>query len=100
MMIDAEGWVVDPKVTRKPFPNLNHGKMTVISGIIVHQTASPTAEATFNSYSGASPNGAHFLIDKDGTVYQTASIKWKLWHVGKIKPRCILETPAPPPKST
>ncbi|MDG3442548.1 peptidoglycan recognition protein family protein [Nitrospirillum amazonense] len=95
MIIDADGWAVDPKVTRKPFPNLNHGKMAVINGIIVHQTASPTAEATFNSYGGANPNGAHFLIDKDGTLYQTASIKWKLWHVGKLKPRCVLENTCP-----
>ena len=31
-----------------------------------------------------SDNGAHFLIDRDGAVYQTASMHKKTWHVGKL----------------
>ncbi len=96
MQVDAGGWAIDANVTIKSFPALNHGKMTVIDGIIVHQTDAPTLQATFNSYGTSSPNGAHFLIDKDRTIYQTGSIFWKLWHVGKLRPRCLLENKCSP----
>lgn len=49
--------------------------------IAVHQTDSPTAQATFNAYRTGG-NGAHFLIDKPGTVYQTASLQAVCFHVG------------------
>jgi N-acetyl-anhydromuramyl-L-alanine amidase AmpD len=44
-----------------------------------------------NGYKRPKPNGAHFLIDKDGTIYQTASLHKKTHHVGWIKSRCIAE---------
>ena len=50
---------------------------------MVHQTGSRTAASAFNSYK-VGKNGAHFLIDKDGTVYQTARIDRVCWHVGMI----------------
>ena len=61
-----------------------------INGIIVHQTDSPSAQSTFNSYA-TGYNGAHFLIDYDGTIYQTASIYKKTYHVGQMRSRCIVE---------
>lgn len=57
--------------------------------IAVHQTDSPTAQATFNAYRTGG-NGAHFLIDKPGTVYQTASLQAVCFHVGRrIKSKCL-----------
>jgi N-acetyl-anhydromuramyl-L-alanine amidase AmpD len=56
--------------------------MTHVQGIIVHQTGSPTARSTLNGYGVARANGAHFLIDKDGTIYQTASVLKQTAHVG------------------
>ena len=35
-----------------------------------------------------SPYGAHFLIDNDGKIYQTARVTQKVFHVGKIRSRC------------
>lgn len=35
--------------------------------------------------------GAHFLIDTDGTIYQTASLLKQAWHVGKLRSRCLAE---------
>jgi N-acetyl-anhydromuramyl-L-alanine amidase AmpD len=49
-----------------------------------------------SSYQGASANGAHFLIDRDGTIYQTASLYQKTWHVGKLKARCLLRNQCTP----
>jgi hypothetical protein len=62
--------------------------MPHIQGIIVHQTGSPTARSTLNS-DGPRANGAHFLIDKDGTIYQTASLLKQTAHVGRLRARCI-----------
>lgn len=90
MLLDDEGWAVDPKVTKQPYFNLRKGDMTAVNGIVVHQTASPTLQSTLNSYQSASPNGAHFLIDKDGTLYQTGSVRWLLWHVGRLQSRCLV----------
>ena len=54
----------------------------------MHQTGAPTAKHTFNSYTG-SANGAHFLIDKAGKIYQTAQTNKLTYHVGKARSRCI-----------
>lgn len=96
MLLDNEGWAVDPKVTKQPYFNLRKGDMTAVNGIVVHQTASPTLQATLNSYQSANPNGAHFLIDKDGTLYQTGSVHWLLWHVGTLKSRCLVRNVCTP----
>ncbi|MBU6258054.1 MAG: N-acetylmuramoyl-L-alanine amidase [Burkholderiales bacterium] len=63
--------------------------MKTIRGIIVHQTGSPTAAGTLSSYQNANANGAHFLIDKDGSIYQVASLFKKTWHVGKLRAKCL-----------
>jgi len=89
-LIDGE--LLDDKVTQKIYKTLHKGKMNKVSAIVVHQTGADTAEQTFNSYAN-SPIGAHFLIDKDGTIYQTALTTKIAHHVGKLKSRC-LQTPA------
>jgi N-acetyl-anhydromuramyl-L-alanine amidase AmpD len=70
--------------------------MPVVHGIVVHQTDASTAQATFNKYGGSRPEGAHFLIDRDGTIYQTASVKRRTPHVGRLKPRCLAELKCSP----
>ncbi|WCM93866.1 N-acetylmuramoyl-L-alanine amidase [Acidovorax sp. NCPPB 2350] len=97
MDIDKSGKVQDPRVKLSIYSTIERGEMKVINGIIVHQTGAATAQSSFNSYKGSDPNGAHFLLDKDGTIYQTASIYQKTYHVGFIKSRCMVEhkcTPA------
>ncbi|MET1257603.1 N-acetylmuramoyl-L-alanine amidase [Aliikangiella maris] len=53
----------------------------------MHQTGATTSSSTFNSYSKGG-HGAHFLIDKKGTIYQTAHVSKKCYHVGKIRSKC------------
>jgi N-acetyl-anhydromuramyl-L-alanine amidase AmpD len=90
LTIDTLGRVIDPGVTLTIKPNIEHGSMSQISGIIIHQTGGPTAQSALDAYSTGG-NGAHFLIDKDGTIYQTASVYKVTWHVGKLKIRCLSE---------
>lgn len=87
--IDKNGMLISPKITLWRFPNIEHGAMNVVHGIIVHQTDSPNVQSTFNAYSNGG-NGAHFLIEKSGSIYQTASLNKRCYHVGRrIKSKCL-----------
>ncbi len=87
--IDKDGVLTNAKVTPKRFTSIEHGNIDAVHAIVVHQTDAPTATHTFNGYK-AGGNGAHFLIDKDGVIYQTASVKKRCYHVGKlIKSKCL-----------
>lgn len=75
----------------KIFPNLEHGSLQEIKAIVLHRTDSPSAQATLNGYRTQS-NGAHYLIDIDGTIYQTAGLDKKTQHVGEIKSHCYAQS--------
>jgi N-acetyl-anhydromuramyl-L-alanine amidase AmpD len=94
--IDKAGVVSNPKIRNSITPHIEHRSMPVVQGIIVHQTNSPTAKSTFNSYANPKASGAHFLIDKDGTIYQTASVYKSTWHVGRLRSRCLAEMTCAP----
>ena len=79
---------ISPKIERMEMPKVN--------GLIIHQTQSPSVNSTLNSYAQDKANGAHFLIDKDGTIYQTASLKRKTNHVGPLRSRCAQEKSCSP----
>ncbi|PCK08641.1 MAG: N-acetylmuramoyl-L-alanine amidase [Alteromonadaceae bacterium] len=85
----TNGKLAGKKVTQKIFPKLHKGVLAAVNAIVVHQTGAPSAQHTFNSYSNANANGAHFLIDKNGDIYQTALITQKTYHVGKLQSRCL-----------
>ncbi|NIA00454.1 N-acetylmuramoyl-L-alanine amidase [Massilia sp. CCM 8734] len=89
--IDSTGYIVNGRVKRTPRPVIEHGALTKVNGIIVHQTGGSTGASSLSSYTLPNANGAHFLIDKDGTIYQCASLKKQTWHVGKLKARCVAE---------
>lgn len=90
MYMDEQGYIFDDRIERKIFKTIERDNLDRVNGIVVHQTHSPTVQSTFNSYNHKNATGAHFLIDKDGKVYQTASIIKKTYHVGILKSRCIL----------
>jgi len=92
--LNKDGMLDDPRVVPKRFKLIEHGNLGTVHAIVVHQTASSTEQQTFNSYlHPGKPNeatGAHFLIAKNGTIYQTASLNKKCYHVGKyIKSKCL-----------
>jgi N-acetyl-anhydromuramyl-L-alanine amidase AmpD len=82
-----DGRLVSDKVTDKINKKIEKGPMVRVNAIVVHQTGGATAESALGSYDGGA-NGAHFLIDKNGAIYQTARVNQKCWHVGKIQSRC------------
>ncbi|WP_232447524.1 N-acetylmuramoyl-L-alanine amidase [Burkholderia ubonensis] len=90
LFISKNGHVDAERVTVKIFPAIERGAMDVVNGIVVHQTDSFTKDSVFGSYSEKGANGAHFLIDKNGEIYQTASLIKKTNHVGRMQSRCIV----------
>lgn len=91
LVVDNKGYILSDRVTRSPRPMIEHGALTRICGIIVHQTGGSTGASSLSSYTLQNANGAHFLIDKDGTIYQVASLQKQTRHVGKLKSRCVVE---------
>ena len=81
------GKLIASRVIDKVTSKIEKGALTRVNAIIIHQTGSDSADSSLSSYS-AGVNGAHFLIDKDGIIFQTARINQKCWHVGNIKSRC------------
>ncbi|MTD26645.1 peptidoglycan recognition protein family protein [Erwinia sorbitola] len=96
LYVDENGHIDAERISLKIFKNIERGKMDAINGIVVHQTNAATASSTFNSYQTKGANGAHFLIDKDGTIYQTASLLRVTWHVGKTQSRCYVSKKCEP----
>ena len=89
MLILVEGKIQHSRVKVRLQPLLAHGPLRFIHAIVVHQTDSNTASSTLNTYSSdPKGNGAHVLIDKDGTIYQTARLDQKCQHVGVLRNRC------------
>jgi hypothetical protein len=74
-------------IKQKIFKNLEHGPLTSLDAIVLHRTGGATATGTLAGYENKQSDGAHFLIDKDGTIYQTANIDKRTQHVGKILSR-------------
>lgn len=91
LSIDKNGLITQAKVRLARHETIERGDMKTVRGIIVHQTGGASAASSLASYKSKSANGAHFLIERDGVIYQTASLYKKTWHVGKLKARCLLE---------
>lgn len=96
--VNGMGMIVgDSRVKEKRFPVIERSSMEHVRGLIIHQTDSEDEFSVFASYARKNANGAHFLIAKNGGIYQTASLFQTTRHVGKIKARCMAEhrcTPA------
>lgn len=91
LLIDQSGLVIHAQVKQARKLTIERGDMKTVHGIIVHQTGGATAASSLSSYKKAGANGAHFLIERDGAIFQTASLYKRTWHVGKLKARCVME---------
>lgn len=88
--IDNDGMLNHMRIRNSRSQIIERGRRTMpITGIVVHQTDADTASSSLNSYTRPKANGAHFLIDKDGTIHQTAAIYQRTNHVGPLKARCL-----------
>ncbi|WP_375576454.1 peptidoglycan recognition protein family protein [Paracidovorax oryzae] len=92
LTIDPQGMVIhNARIIARRSTGIERGRMEKVRGIVVHQTNTASETPVFNSYRSPKANGAHFLIPKDGKIYQTASLHFKTNHVGRLRARCIAE---------
>src|SRR5437879_11695149 len=64
-------------------PNYNSRSGAAIDCIVIHDTESDTAAAALSWFE--SPNSgvsAHYVIDRDGTVYRCVPDELRAWHAG------------------
>ena len=99
--IDEEGYIQGADIKEPILDGTNiksqliakigNGKLNVINAIILHRTVSYTTKSVFNTWLGKNVYrvGAHFVIDKDGTIYQCLSIYTKAHHVGRIRSKAL-----------
>jgi N-acetyl-anhydromuramyl-L-alanine amidase AmpD len=81
------GILKDKKIIQRIFPSIEKGPLMIVNALVIHQTGASTAQHSLNSYMNGG-NGAHFLIDKQGVIYQTAHLNKKTYHVGKVRSKC------------
>ncbi len=99
--VGADGYLTDPAITRTSVPGLERGAMPSVNGIVLHRTMGATAAGTLAHWRGeTNPYGTHFLIDRDGTIHQTASLDNSTAHVGRIRSRGEVEGTLTPDEQT
>ena len=96
MLKTENGKVIDQRVEIKTYSTLEHGDLNKVTSIVLHRTDSSNAEGTLSAYANGKKSGAHFLIDKNGHIYQTANLKKYCHHVGILLPRCQIEASCDP----
>ncbi|MCL9670321.1 hypothetical protein [Citrobacter sp. MNAZ 1397] len=83
--VDPEGYIQNAEITKKTVKELEHGEMDKINAIILHRTKS--SSEPFDSFK-TKKEGTHFVVAKNGTLYQSASLFEWTPHIGKIRSRC------------
>lgn len=87
--VDEKGYVQNAGFKFQPIAALEKGSLRGPRAIVMHRTVSSTAGSSLNAFQRGI--GTHFLIGKDGAIYQTASLLQKTYHVGPIRSRCFEE---------
>lgn len=82
-----DGVIKNTNIKTDIYSQIEKGSINKVNAIVLHQTGSSTSESAYSSYR-LGKNGAHFLIEKNGTIVQTARINQKCWHVGSIRSKC------------
>jgi RHS repeat-associated protein len=77
---DKDGMILDSRVTNKRIKKLEKEPMAKVNSIILHRTVSSSANSTLSSFK-ARGIGTHFLIGKDGKIYNTASLNNATHHI-------------------
>ncbi|MFA5048770.1 MAG: N-acetylmuramoyl-L-alanine amidase [Patescibacteria group bacterium] len=72
----------------KPNPTLEQLK-SMITQFFLHHTGNRTAESTFETLHLERKLSVTFILDDDGTIYQTLDVKEKAWHGGTNNPISI-----------
>lgn len=83
-----------PPVTWRPSQKYSSRNGTKINLIVMHYTAGPTAEGAIDTLTkpvsrGGRKASAHYIVGKDGKIYQLVSEQNKAWHAPNVNLRSI-----------
>ena len=70
-----------PAVIWNPSPNFNE-RLTSIDAIVIHHTASNNEAADLRQLTGTTLVSAHYLIGRDGSIWQLVADDKRAWHCG------------------
>ncbi len=90
--IDEDGYIQGAGLSYYHLKNelahkIEQGEINKVKGIVLHRTNGPSASSAMNWwYQSKSNVGTHFVIDKDGTIYQTASLLRYTYHHNNHRP--------------
>lgn len=81
MSLPETAWV--PNTRRHIIARLDHGALSTVKFVVIHINEGTTAGTlSWWAEPGHEADGAHVQVSKDGTAYQVASLRRKLWHAG------------------
>ncbi|MCY1047263.1 N-acetylmuramoyl-L-alanine amidase [Corallococcus sp. bb12-1] len=99
--LQSEVIVTPYLIERKYYKSLEHGTLTKVNAIVLHRTSGPTGQSALSGYHGGQKTGAHFLVDENGKITQTAALGQMAWHTGPLRAKCSEEkTCSPAEKKT
>jgi N-acetyl-anhydromuramyl-L-alanine amidase AmpD len=79
--ITSDGFVSSDRIEKHRILNLERGPISKdINGIILHRTVSTNTSSPLASF-GLKGVGTHFLVGKDGKIFQTASLNFRTSHL-------------------
>ncbi|MBE8598055.1 peptidoglycan recognition protein family protein [Xenorhabdus sp. BG5] len=88
--VNDDGFFKNSDIIQDRVSELEHGEMSTVNAIVLHRTGGSSMSTAISSFKSTGV-GTHFIIDKDGTIKQTASLKQYTYHIGKIKSKCMEE---------
>lgn len=78
--ISADGMISNPLIVSNRISRVESGPGAPLKlGVVLHRTVSSSAKGTLGSFASTG-SGTHFLVGKDGTIYQTASLNKGTFH--------------------
>src|SRR5882672_653465 len=70
-------------IIERPSPNFGTRHGAAIDCLVIHDTEGPDAASAVSWFeSPASGVSAHYVIDRDGTVYRCVADAARAWHAG------------------
>jgi len=80
----SAGHTPKPPVLQAPSPNHSSRQGNVIQYLILHNTDGPGegSLATLRDPSLSNPRSSHYMVDRDGTIYQLVDDSLMAWHAG------------------
>lgn len=83
-----DGFIQSEFVQKQQITDIERGNIETPKGIVLHRTVSSSTESTINAFKQGRDGvnyGTHFVVGKDGTITQTASLDKYTLHVGKTR---------------